>query len=476
MNKIVRLGIIAVIMTMIEVIGGSAAFALTEAPGGSVTTIDELNTALGGTHEVRGNKITLQDDVFLKDTITLDRISEGTTIDTNGKSIVSGKSVSDIFLAWGSDLTLTGGGSYHTLNKRGHCVRGVQLPSTKSDSEPHPCTITIENGEFDLDADKNKIVIESYDPDKSAKAIINGGNFSGGTAVTNSAFCDGDQSGAFTCGPVDVDINKGESLSVFLYAPTKITGDMEETSEYGYNTITINASNSKLQPRITDIMCYRTKINMKGGTIAHIRASNSSTITIDGGSVYGKGIDVLNGSKLLITGGDFSHYSSDSTDREFILLKNSIVGKKASSWMSSILDVKIYEEGGNDTLKTYYGERRIDLIRIVGKSKLKMRNVQCVSTDSNKIVRSAFYLDGSKTAKPILIIQGKKGKQLSTKKFTNAIIRTNKYSGVKLAKHTLLKAGRKKYTPKQKLPKNIKGNIIATFKSFKSNTKLYISQ
>ena len=465
MKRYTRLGVLLLLAVLFEIIGCSAAFALTEAPGGSVATMDELNAALGGVHEVGGNKITLQDDIYLKDGVKLDNLKEEVTIDTNGKDITAAKSVKDIILAWGTDLKLTGNGSYHTLNSRGHCVKGVFVGSAKADAVSR-CTITVDDGEFDLDADKNKIVIETISGNDSAgkaRLIINGGSFYGGNAVINTDYSDGEQGEGFTCGPVDIQINKGSMSAVELRAPTKSAGDHGETEEYGANTIVISGKKNS-DVNIQDIRCFRTDLTIKCGTINHIAARDGSRVNISGGYITGKGIDVINGSKLTITGGAFFHDYEAGHDEKFILLKDSVL-KKSKSWASSIKGVTIYEQGGGDVQKVYHGKRRLDTVCIEGKSALTVSDLKCVSDDNNKIVRSAFYLEGSKSFKPVLTLKGSKKKNIKTSKYPYAYIRNDKYSRVKLTKKSLLKTKNgKKYKSNQKLPMKIKGNITVISK------------
>ena len=94
-----------------------------------------------------------------------------------------------------------------------------------------------------------------------------------------------------------------------------------------------------------------------------------------------------------------------------------------------------------------------------------------ISKDSNRIVKSAFYLEGTKTYKPSLTFKAVKGKYIKTQKYAYSVVKSGKYGTVKLASHSLLKAAKtkkKKYYAGQKLPKNIKGVMTVVYTRVKS--------
>ena len=429
-------------------------FAMTKAPGGTVTTMEELNTALGGVHTVSGHTITLTDDVTVQKLVRLEMFVNEVTIDANGKELIAERGVSDLFFANGTCLRLTGKGWYFTKEQDGRCICGLSSYDFVSKKQ-FPCRITIDSGYFDIGADKDKIKIQGYNADNRGKVIINGGDFTGGRAVVNDE------------APVDIETNGGKIHEIMLTAPRKVINDMGDTAEYSYNTLKIQGE-TKVSYYVSTVSCCRTKVTMTAGNVNYIKAQNNSVVSVKGGRIMGKGIDILNGSRLSLTGGVLLHYPAQeydsANDTEFILLKDSVLHKSSSSWKSVIKGVDIRQDGGHEWRKVYHGGRRFDAIRVLGKSNLEVSDVTCTSTDSNKIVRSAFYLEGSKKYQPVLTFKGKKGKTTKVKKFLYSVYCKGKYGKVKLAGRTLLTAKKKKYTSSKKLPRKIKGDLTVKYK------------
>ena len=82
------------------------------APGGIVSTADELNRALGGNHKVKGNTVVLQEDVVLDTDIAIQNTKQRLTLNANGKTLsdtVGG--YRDISVS-SAKLRITGNGSF----------------------------------------------------------------------------------------------------------------------------------------------------------------------------------------------------------------------------------------------------------------------------------------------------------------------------------------------------------------------------
>ena len=439
----------------------SSVFAMTKAPGGTVTTMKELNTALGGVHTVRGYVITLEDDVTVQETVQMEMLANGVTIYANGKELIAEKGVRDLIFANGTCLRLLGKGWYSTKVQDGHCIRGRSVYDNMSKTH-FPCYIMIENGYFDIGADKNKILIQGYNADNRAEVIVKGGDFTGGRAIVNWEETDSDE---LPIGPVDIETSGGSIDEILLTAPRKVINDTGDTAEYGYNTLKIQGE-TKASYHISTVSCRRTKVTMTAGNVNYIKAQDTSVVSIKGGKIIGRGIDILNGSRLSLTGGVLTHYPAQeyASDTEFILLKDSVLHKSSSTWKSVIKGVDIRLDERQGWKKVYHGTRRFDAIRVIGKSNLEVSDVTCTSTDPNKIVRSAFYLEGSKNYRPVLTFKGKKGKATEVKKFLYSVYCKDKYGKVKLAGHTLLSAKKKKYTSSKKLPRKIKGDLTVKYR------------
>ena len=296
MKRYTRLGVLLLLVVFFEIIGCSTVLALTKAPGGDVSTVQQANIALGGCHTVTGNTILLNDDIeFNENGLFINNAKENITIDANSHKlhIKTGKTLIGIHNA---NVTLTGNGEYTTEHQYGNCVKAYP-----------PCNITIQNGSFDIGAEKKtKIVLWGWSPSSSQRAYvrINGGDFSGGIAVNNGFredipyYDDGtfDESNP----PLSLTVSGGKMDSIWLDAA--YNSDGYDSKKLGMNKLIITQNCSSL---INLLKCYNTKAKISGGKIGRLIAGSDSVIRMDGGIINGQAVigSKSDSASLIMSGG-----------------------------------------------------------------------------------------------------------------------------------------------------------------------------
>lgn len=389
-----------------------------------ITSLDQLNQALGGVHTVNGNKISLEDDVLMDTTIEI-QLPEPLILDLNGKRILYDREDAGHSGIWGlesafilkSNATIDGNGAIETTK---HGVAAIEMVG---------CTLTVNNGTIKtLGGDSPTVVVNSFDKDLST-IIINGG-----TLTSKRDFAIDSRNGAIA----DVQINNGSiNGSIILKQP--YSKDMAEFS--GKNKLEVNGGT------VHKIFCGSTLCNIKSGTVSQGLWSDYSDITMSGGTVSGSGVLVEYGNFTMTKGKIYS------TDKQGLKLDASSSDKQ-TKYKSHISGGTITTSKKDARGITFMGNHE-------GNAELKLSGGTIRSTSKNSSGAGIYALGKNIT----VLLQGTPGGTGYIKDYKYGLCK-KRLAQVSLGKNTRVYAPKSKkagYTKGQKIPQNIIGNVTIKY-------------
>ena len=423
------------------------------APGGIVSTADELNRALGGNHKVKGNTVVLQEDVVLDTDIAIQNTKQRLTLNANGKTLsdtVGG--YRDISVS-SAKLRITGNGSF-------------QIRLCVWDSS----VLTIENGDFLADKDVYAITREGKNSGQISTLNINDGEIGGIEA------------GAVNT--LHINVKGGTVNQIALSeAEDNVYDPDDNLSSAQPHELVISDGNVKK----VSLSGFGPKVTLKGGTIGTGGISEQGTmfdygrLTVKNGDVIGPVKKINN---VTVSGGTLSTVDCDiftmtggtctgSVKANTFTMKGGLIDSKNDACAVDISHGAMYGGIIKTHKKNSYG------IRIHEESDLTLTGGKIISAKGNGhsgIMLKGILKKSDYTAKQYDILlqalsrgkinlKGTKGKTFQITGFKYSVYQP--FVGITaIADHTkvqLPSIQKAAYVKGQKIPRLLKGDMKILF-------------
>lgn len=428
-------------------------YALVKAPGGEANDIQEVNVALGSCHEVKGNTITLKDDVLLCHRFFMNDIPQQVIIDADGHTISAiGEAKGEegtcynIFNIHNCKLKLTGNGIYRPDNL---VIAGYS-----------PCDIVIDNGDFDY---VNNAKIRLYGwllkSKERVSVTINGGDFGDGVAVNNGLYdpAEWEDDGTYIKSdpPVDITINGGVMDKVAIESGCYYD-KLYDAHYSGAGRVKIPEDS---KARINELICIGSEGLISGGEIGILKLKGGAKVTMKGGSINGH-----------VSMGDINQrWKYDSFTFKMLGGEIRTDDDYAISITSDLKRVACIIAGGSITT-TRKGAKGI-LLSDMARVELTGGSITSENGDGS----AGIYIDGhtknwngkfKKKHRPEAHFKASKKSTFKINGYKYGCYVKKDRGKTLVMPHTMLKipgARKKKYYSGQKIPMRIKGNILMKY-------------
>lgn len=401
------------------------------APGGKAASAGELNQALGGQHEVTGNKVTLRENVILGRDILV-KAAAPLTLDLNGKTITWDEDAfftnrtstdetreepisSGIFVE--SDMTFTGNGTIRIERAQTSVIM------------PYACDVTFQGGTYEAKGE-DAAAIDLYGLKKeTVKLRINGGTFLGGVYSIEGA-------------AANIEVNGGTLSSMNIKSPHIWYSGRIQPTYSGKNRLRVNGG------KIGELYCEAAATAIRNGAVTRGMNVKDCSLFLYGGKISGTGLDVFGKGKFVMKGGTIRAADGEGLDLSGYASKKKKERQQATLSGGTILTEKKNAKG----------------IAADGNVAIKLNGTKIKSVKRNG--KTGISLNGKHYAVN-LTLQGVKKKSTYIKGFKNGIYQIGKKGTVRVGKRTKVyapKAKKKSYIAGKKLPKKVRGNLSIKYR------------